>query len=327
MTDRDLYNLTMSSRLIPKYSNYADRPTGLILARYGLLAIVYVLLIFLLPGNKQVMQAHNLTTAEYHVLQLLVGLPLLAIWFMGFYGYAKLGEYTRSISKTPEAAGFRQLTLGCAWIAWSLPIHSIVALLARAVTNSWPGLSSATIILSNYIDLLFPVVAFTLIGMASRHLFDRTKIILSAASIRGITLLFLAGGVLYCYLVFQQFSGSLGSTGNPYHLPVWLMVLTVIVPYLYAWFVGMLAVYELITYGRHVRGVLYRQAMHLLVTGLFAVILGSIASQYSRSIQPTTDHLVLGANLLFSLIFQIISGLGFVMIALGAIRLKKIEEV
>lgn len=273
------------------------------------------------------MQAHNLTTAEYHVLQFLAGLPLLAIWFMGFYGYAKLWEYTRSISKTPEAAGFRQLTQGCAWIAWSLPIHSIVALIARAATDSWPGLSSTVIILSNYIDLVFPVVAFSLIGMASRHLFDRTKIILSAASIRGITILFLAGGVLYCYLVFQHFNGSLGATGNPYHIPVWLMVLTVIVPYLYAWFVGMLAVYELITYGRHVRGVLYRQAMQLLVTGLLAVILGSIASQYSRSAQPSAGQLVLGAQLLFSLILQIISGLGFVMIALGAIRLKKIEEV
>lgn len=274
------------------------------------------------------MQEHRLTTAEYHILQLLAGLPLMAVWFVGFYGYAKLGEYSRSIRTTPEAAGFSRLTQGCAWIAWSLPIHSIVSLIARAITNADPGFSPAAVVIGNYVDLLFPVVAFSMIGMGSRQLFDRMKVALSGASIRAITLLFLAGGVIYCYLIFRQFAGaSLGTADNPYHLPVWLVVLTVIVPYLYAWFVGLLAVYELITYGRHVRGVLYRQAMHMLVIGLFAMILGSIAFQYSRSFQPSTSHLILGSYLLFGLIFQLISGLGFVMIALGAIRLKKIEDV
>ncbi len=326
----DLYNTTLYNLIMPHFAlpKYADKPASRALVRYGELAVTYLLLIFLLPGNQQVMQAHSLTSTEYHILQLLVGLPLLAVWFMGFYGYAKLQEYAESIRKTPEAAGFKRLAEGCAWIAWSLPIHSIIALLGRAITDAHPGSASAVIIISNYIDLLFPVVAFSLIGMASRHLFDKAKVTLSGASIRGITLLFLVAGVLYCYLIFRQFSdSSLAATGNPYHLPVWVLVLTVIVPYLYAWFVGLLAIYELITYGRHVRGVLYRQAVHLLVLGLLAMVLGSIASQYSRSAEPTSGHLLLDAHLVFSLIFQIISGLGFVMIALGATRLKKIEEV
>lgn len=328
---KDLYNLGMAnvfSRIVTKPS-YASSPTALILARYATLAIIYVILIFVLPGNQSIMREHRLTATEYHVLQFLVGLPLMAVWFMAFYGYAKLEEYTISIRKTPEAIGFSRLTQGCAWMAWSLPIHSIVSLVARAITSTHPGFNSAEIIIINYVDLIFPLVGFTLIGMASRHLFDRAKMTLSAASIRGITILFVAGGVLYCYLIFRQFTGTgLAATDNPYHLPVWLTVLTIIVPYLYAWFAGMLAVYELVTYGRHVRGVLYRQAMHILVTGLFAMILGSIAFQYARSFQPAEEaHLVLGLYLILSLAFQIVSGLGFLMIALGAARLKKIEEV
>lgn len=308
---------------------YINDPTGIILTRYVVLVILYILLIFLLPGNQTIMREHRLTIAEYHILQFLVGLPLMAVWFTAFYGYAKLGEYARSISKTPEAAGFSRLAQGCAWIAWSLPIHSIVSLITRAISNTDPGFTAAAGTIVNYVDLIFPVVGFTLIGMASRHLFERAKMSLSAASIRGITLLFVSGGVLYCYLIFGQFNGAgLSATNNPYHLSVWQAVLTIIVPYLYAWFVGMLAVYELITYGRHVRGVLYRQAMHMLVVGLFTMILGSIAFQYSQSFRPGNDgHLVLGSYLLFSLIFQIITGIGFIMIALGAARLKKIEEV
>ncbi|HVX48341.1 MAG TPA: hypothetical protein VHA05_03230 [Candidatus Saccharimonadales bacterium] len=308
--------------------SYVNNPTALILVRYAALAILYVVLIFALPGNQAIMREHRLTTAEYHVLQFLVALPLMAVWFMAFYGYAKLEEYTLSIRKTPEAIGFSRLTQGCAWMAWSLPVHSIVSLITRSITNSHAGFGAAEAIITNYVDLIFPVVGFTLIGMASRHLFDRAKMALSAASIRGIIILFVAGGVLYCYLTFRQFTGTgLGATDNPYHLPVWLTVLTIIVPYLYAWFAGMLAVYELVTYGRHVRGVLYRQSMHILVTGLFAMILGSIAFQYAGSFQPSTGHQVLGIYLIFSLVFQIVSGIGFLMIALGATRLKKIEEV
>ena len=326
-----LYNLSMSnivSRLAVKPS-YASNPTAIILSRYAILVILYVLLIFLLPGNQAFMQEHRLNATEYHVLQFLVGLPLMGIWFMAFYGYAKLEEYTLSIKKTPEAIGFSRLTQGSAWIAWSLPVHSIVGLSTRAIASAHPGFDHSAIIILNYVDLIFPLVGFTLIGMASRHLFDRAKMSLSAASIRGLTVLFVAGGVLYCYLIFRQFTGTgLSSAINPYHLPVWLAVLTIIVPYLYAWFAGMLAVYELITYGRHVRGVLYRRAMHILVVGLFTMILGSIAFQYTRSFHPAgTGHLVLGLYLVFSLMFQVISGIGFLMIALGATRLKKIEEV
>jgi hypothetical protein len=299
------------------------------MSRYTILVIIYVLLIVLLPANHTIMREHRLTAAEYHVLQLLIALPLTLIWFAAFYGYSKLEEYTLSIHKTAEAVGFTRLTQGCAWIAWSLPIHSIITLNIRVLSDAHPEIKPAAVIIGNYIDLLFPLIGFTLIGMASRHLFDRTKMTLSAASIRGITILFVAGGVLYCYLIFRQFTGTgLTAANNPYYLPVWLTVLSLVVPYLYAWFAGLLAVYELVTYGRHVRGVLYRQAMHLLVIGLFTMIIGSIAFQYTHSFQPTSDsHLALGPYLLFSLLFQIISGIGFVMIALGAQRLKKIEEV
>lgn len=326
-----MYNLSMSNIPIKAIfrSKDVDNPIGFILIRYAILVVIYILLIFLLPGSQAVMREHRLTTAEYHILQFLIGLPLVAVWFMAFYGYAKLEEYARSIHKTPEAIGFRRLAAGCAWIAWSLPIHSITNLITRSISNAHPGFEAAAVITINYVDLLFPVVGFTLISMASRHLFERARISLSAASIRGITLLFVTGGVLYCYLIFRQFTGTgLATTNNPYHLPLWLTVMTIIVPYLYAWFAGMLAVYELITYGRHVRGVLYRQAMHMLVIGLFAMIVGSIAFQYSHSFQPANDgHLSLGSYLLFSLVFQLITGVGFIMIALGAQRLKKIEEV
>lgn len=318
----------MSNQTLRVSTRFINKSVVRVMMRYVQLAVLYVLFIFILPGNKQLMHTHNLSPAEYHVLQLMIGLPLLVVWFTAFYGYAKLEAYVASIQRSPEALGFRRLVQGCAWIAWSLPIHALTGLVSNSLAGNDSAFSATVIIVSNYIDMIFPVVAFTLIGLASRQLFDQAKITLSGISVRGITSLFLLGGVLYCYLIFRQFGGvSLSSADNPYHLPIWLVVLTLVVPYLYAWFAGLLAVYELIAYGRQVKGVLYRQAVHMLEIGLLAMIFGSIAFQYSRSAQLSAGSLLFDAPLVFGLIFQIISGLGFVMIALGATRLKKIEEV
>lgn len=330
-----MYNLTMSktltkSNIKPQYTEYTDSSTGRILTRYVIVVIAYLLLVLILPGNKDFMQVHRLSTAEYHTLQFLVGLPLIGAWFVAFYGYAKLEEYARSISASPEAVGFKLLARGSAWIAWSLPVYAILSLVRRSLSDAHPGWSNFLTITANYAELLFPVIGFTLIGMASRYFLERSKNTLSAANIRGISLFFLIGGALYCYFIFRQLTGTgLGDTDNPFHLPVWLTVLTIIVPYLYAWFVGILAVYELAIYCRGVRGVLYRQALQLLVIGLFATILGSVALQYARSTTQLSinSHLLLGTFFVFSVIFQIISGIGFALMALGAIRLKKIEEV
>jgi hypothetical protein len=105
------------------------------------------------------------------------------------------------------------------------------------------------------------------------------------------------------------------------------MVVSVIIPYLYAWFVGLLAAYEIMLFSRHSKGVLYRQSLSLLALGLVVIIASSIALQYMNSIQPRVGHLMLSYHLIITSIFRIIGGGGFVLLAVGANRLKKIEEV
>lgn len=292
------------------------------------LALLYFILIFLLPANKQVTANHNLTSAEYHTLVFLIVLPSVAVWFVAFYGYAKLREYAVSLKAAPESMGFERLARGVMWLAWSLPVTAIVSITVNSIANSSSGFHPAAIIITNYITLLFPLVAFSLIGMASRNLLSHTKLSLSSTTTRIIMVLFLIAGVLYCYLIFRNFdSSSLGSTDNPYFLPIWLMLITVIVPFLYAWFIGILAAYEIVSYSRQVRGVLYRQALHLMVGGLVAVIIASIALQYMASIQPSTGHLTISFRLILNVVFRAIGGVGFILMALGATRMKRIEDI
>jgi hypothetical protein len=296
--------------------------------RYCVLAIAYLLLIFLLPVNSHAVHDYHLSAGEYRILLFAVGIPSLIVWLVAFYGYSKLQEYAHSIKKSPESKAFENLATGCAWLAWSLPLPALIGLITGALADIWPHFFPSATIIINYTYLIFPLIGFSIIGRASRELLNQAKIQVSATSARGIMLFFVVGGALYCYLTFRRFDpGSLNATNNPYFLPIWLMLLTVIIPYLYAWFIGLLATYEISTFSQQVRGVLYRQALHLLASGLIAVIAGSIALQYISSIQPPAGHLALNYRLLFIILFRIITGIGFALIAVGAQRLKKIEEV
>ncbi len=293
-----------------------------------MLAIFYVFLILVLPASTVATQDYNLSALEYRVILLALALPSLLIWLAAFIGYAKLRLYARSIRKTPEGIYFDQLAEGCTWLAWSLPVSTIVPTVLNAIANEHPGFHSIAIILSNYISLILPLIGFSVIAGASRGLLGNVRAKLSLANARIIIIGFLVLGVVYCFLTFSRFDlTSLGSTDNPYFLPAWLMVITVIVPYLYAWFMGILAAYELTLFSKHVRGVLYRQAVGFVVGGLLAVILSSVALQYINSVEPRVGHLVFSYKLILVLLFRIIGGAGFILLALGANRLQKIEEV
>jgi hypothetical protein len=294
----------------------------------ALLAFIYVALIILLPIDKATTQAYHLTDIEYRTRLFMVMLPSIVAWLAAFIGYAKLRQYAYYIRKTPEGPYFDKLATGCAWLAWSMPISAMLSILLNAIEDNWSFFYSASIIINNYLYLLLALIAFSILGIASRGLVTRARLKHSLSSVRIIILLFLVIGVLYCYMIFRQFGpSSLSSTQNVYYLPIWLVIMSIVIPYLYTWFIGLLAAYEITLYSKHTSGVLYRQALLLLGIGLVAVIISSIALQYIGNIQPRAEHLVIGYHLILASTFRIIAGGGYVLIVIGATRLKKIEEV
>jgi hypothetical protein len=302
--------------------------TSRALQQYALFAVLYVALIFLLPPNTITERIYHLTGFEYRVVMFAIALPSLLVWLAAFIGYSRLRLYARSIRKTPEGIYFDQLAEGCTWLAWSLPVSTIVPTVLNVIANKHPGFHSSAIIISNYISLILPLIGFSVIANASRGLLGTTKTRLSLANARAIIISFLILGVLYCFLTFSHFDlTSLGSSDNPYFLPAWLMVITVVVPYLYAWFMGILAAYEITLFSKNVQGVLYRRALGFVAGGLLAVILSSVALQYINGVEPRVGHLVLNYKIVLVSLFRIIGGGGFLMLAIGANRLKKIEEV
>jgi len=275
------------------------------------------------------MHSYHLSPTAYHVLLLIVELPVMATWLAAFYGYSKLRDYANSIANTPEEAGFKRLTLGIRWLAWSLILPTILSLISNSIANSHQSFHPTAIILTNYFNLFFPLVAFTLMASGVDSLLAYAKWKQSyTQNLKPLLLFFAALGGIYCYLTLRYINlGQPDSRNNTFYLPGWLLLFTIIIPYLYAWFVGLLAAYGLNTLATSAKGVLYRQSLSLLTAGVSLVIASSVGSQYLHIIVPRTGHLSLNVALLIVYVFYLVIILGFVLISLGASRLKRIEEI
>lgn len=298
------------------------------LAYFVGVAILYLLLNVLLPANHATERLYHLSSLQYHVLILLVIAPVLFIWFLAFYGYAKIKEYASLIQDTPEGPALTNIANGMMWLAWGLPIPAFISLLVTAIANNHPGFQATATIVSNYANLIIPVVAFSILSSGSRQLVERQKLFISSARTKLLVLLFVVLGAVYCYLVFHNVDTARPADAkNPYYLPSWLFLLTLVIPYLYAWFIGLLAAYELRLISRHAAGVLYRRAFDLMSRGLAITVAASIALQYLGSALPRRDvALSLGYVLVLIYCLLVVIGLGYGLLAYGANKLKKIEE-
>ncbi len=293
-----------------------------------LLIPLYIGLIFILPANKTVLQNYDLDPFQYHVLLLLVTLPYMLVWLGAFLAYARLQQYTKLLKKTPEGGDFQYITKGIKYLAIGLPLVAVLSICLNSIGNNISELKAASIIIINYLSLAVPLFAYSTMRKGTHGLIDRAKLRFSLNDMRTIVMVLVLIGVGYCYFTFKKLNlESIGSADNPYYLPAWLMITTVIVPYLYAWFSGLLAAYELVIFSRQVQGVLYRQAVRWLASGMVAVVAGGVGLQYLRTVVPRTGHLSINTALLFAFSAYVILIVGFVLIIVGASRLKKIEEV
>lgn len=294
------------------------------------LGVVALFIIFIssLPPNPSTKAQYNMTTFEYHILLFLVEIPLIAVWFAALFGYSYLNRYTRLIKKTAEGKDFTNITYGMNWLAWGLAAPSLISILLSAIANVHHGFHATSLVLANYLNLIMAIVAFSYVSSGTRMLAQRSKVYLDSRNTKRLTLSFVILGVVFCYLVIRNLHNvSLGDSLNAYYLPNWLVLTTLVIPYLYAWFIGLLAAFELTQLARRVSGVLYKQALQMLASGLVLVIVASSGLEYFRSVIPRTGHISIGPTLVAVYLIYAVTAAGYILVAMGARRLKRIEEV
>lgn len=312
----------------PKRSMSFTKKHNLASTKYSFIFILlYVILIFALPANVAVMDKYNLRESQYHILLFLVTLPYMLVWASALLSYDKLKSYCQMLKKTPEGGDFQLITKGIKYLAYGLPVVAIITFCVNSLGNSFPGFKSASIIIINYLALLVPLLTYSVIRKGTHGLLERSRLNFSFGDMRVVIIAMVVAGVGYCFFMFKKINlDNLWSSDNPYYLPAWLVLTTVIIPYLYAWLNGLLAAYELVVFSRQVPGILYRHAVRWLASGVVCVVIGGVGLQYIRTVIPRTGHLSINEAFLMTCFAYILLILGFIFIYIGAARLKRIEE-
>jgi hypothetical protein len=297
----------------------------------GMAIVLYAGIVFSTPTDPETLQRYSMTTVQARLINVSILLPFAIIWFLAFYGYIAFRDYARLIRKSHEGRAFAHIATGLAILATGLPLVTILSALTRLISQDRADFIPATTVLNHYANIAVTMFAFWYIHKGAHKLLRITK---GQPYGRDWSLLlgsFVILALTYIYLVLTNparntntpsFSGQ-----SIFYLPDWLIVATIILPYMYIWYIGLVSGFYINFYQKKVGGVIYKEAFRYLALGLIAVILSSILRQYITATSNLLADLRLAPLLVLVYSLLIAIATGFVLIAIGARKLKHIEEV
>ncbi|HVE80947.1 MAG TPA: hypothetical protein VNA68_02290 [Candidatus Dormibacteraeota bacterium] len=299
------------------------------MALLALLVIIYLGITFSIPPDPVSLAKYNLSVLQSRLLSLSIAVPVIGIWFAAFYGFSKFKSYAELIKSSPDGKAFVRLSSGIMVLAIGLPVSSILSSTLNYLGRQNHDLLPQVVITNNYISLLIAAVGFTLIAKGAADLAKVTKKALPSRSLVAIVVfLLLAAAYIYATLTNPNRTVPVIASGRAtYFLPDWLILTTIITPYLYVWYKGLQAAFDINFYRKNIQGILYKKMLGYLAAGLTAVVVSSIFLQFLGAVSVALQKLSLAPLLIIIYILLMVIAVGYVLIALGAKQLKKIEEV
>lgn len=297
---------------------------------FVVLSLFYVLVTFFTPSDQSVLVRYGLTATEATLLELTVTLPIVAIWFLSYFGWSKISEYAHVVKPTKEASGFQKITNGLLAFVLMLPINSTYNTLARGIYSDNQSLTAPLVIIGNYIHIVILIYA---VVMLSRGAFELKSLATKKKIDWGFTnfgmFLLAILSFLYVYLTlsnpYRQFAGENGTA--TYYLPDWLLASTVIFPYLIIFYLGFRTVQYIHTYKHSVPGVIYRDALKHIANGIGVSLIAILAIRYLASLNSVLEDAALKLVLALIYALLVLIGIGFWLIGRGAKKLQQIEEL
>jgi hypothetical protein len=289
----------------------------------------YVILLILYSAFTLLSAPTSATLAQYHLsvdgirlINVTIIVLVAAIWFVGFYGYTKLRSYSQLIRGGKDAKPIAWLTRGIFVLALWLPVSMTVSSILTYIGLRHAAFMAGSTVINNYISLLIPLLAFILISKGARGLSDLVRQRPSFGAINVLAIILVYIGLIDYHLVAATHDRT-----AVYHLSIWLIITTLVAPYIYMWFIGLLSTYEVYRYRIKVQGIVYRQCWTLLTLGLGLLIVTSIGFQYLSTISNRLNHLPIYWLLIIIYVVLTVLSAGFILIAMGTRKLRRIEEV
>ncbi|MET0779294.1 MAG: hypothetical protein ABWY71_00510 [Candidatus Saccharimonadales bacterium] len=293
---------------------------------FASLLILYAAVVLLSPTDPAVLHKYDITAGAARLLNLTVVIPIIAIWITAFYGHATLKRYAASVSRSAEGASFNMLANGLLVLVMSLPLVASASAILNYIAQRNPGFLSEATIIRNYLNVVSAVLAFYLIGKGAEALAKLVKRKTLSLDNQKWTIGFIIVSGLFSWLVMSHHPAASGHE-SIYYLPDWLVILTVVIPYLYVWYRGTMAAYCIYFYQKNVKGQLYKRALSFCSAGIAMVIVTSVFIQLLTVFTARLNRLNLTPVLLIIYVLICTYAIGYALIAKGAKKLKTFEEV
>jgi hypothetical protein len=276
----------------------------------------------LLPPDGRLLADLHVSVTVYHIT---VGTLLLAYtvgWSAAFYTFTMVRGYARSIYKTVEGKAFQKIAVGMGVLVFGLVLSVLIGLVSDALLPAHPWWRAVDTLNRIYGTLLVTLVAFTFISTGTRMLVSTTRIRPGVHGTRWFAIIFLTVSVSYLYLLLRDYELH----RSAYYLNPLLLLATFVVPRLYAWFLAFISALEFQLYARHVSGLVYKRALHQLSLGITVALSGSVIIQFVTTAGALQRNRIYDVLPLMYVLLVVIA-VGFIIMALGTRKLKRIEDV
>jgi hypothetical protein len=249
----------------------------------------------------------------------------VASWIFSLIGSVRVKNYSTLISRSADGRAFDWLGVGFLILAMSQPLSAMIAsVFARVETNS-PQLIPTLTIISNYISMALVGIGLVVISAGAGRLRQLVKAPPSKLAQDIWAVFFVIFSALYAYFIIQPIHTPLAR--RVYFLPDWLLVVSIAIPYMLIWYKGLTAVFDLFLYQRRITGKIYKESLRYLAAGILVVIVTSVGTRVLTTISTSLCGFNLTPLLLVVYALVLLNAAGFLLIAFGANKLRRIEEV
>lgn len=289
---------------------------------YGAFVIALTLLTLLpAPATATLIRFH-LTPTGLRMLDVTFLIAEFIIWFAAFYGYNKLSRYSKLIHSGKESKQIAKLARGLLLLSLGLPITALLSSVLSIIAAHHLAFAASSVVINNYTGIVFPLLAMLWLSLGARGLGNLAKTRPHLLLFNVVVLVTIVLGVVFCCLVVAGHK----QLRLVYHMSPELVMLTLGIPYMYTWFLGLYSASELQAYSQKVAGVVYRKGWNLMIVGVLSFVFLSIILQYLSTLTTWLASLTLYEVLLLLYVLLLLFIAAFIVFALGARKLMKIEE-
>jgi hypothetical protein len=297
---------------------------------YLLLIVIYLLQTFTAAINPTVLKKYHVDATQIRLLTLTIALPYIVIWLIALVGYLRLYTYGKFIEHEKDGAAFKKIAQGMLWLTLWLPLSSLVANVSTQYYTNHSDATATLVRFNNYFNLCILFIGFWLVYKGTRLLLTTIKHSETTLVSLPFMFTFIALSTHFVYLTFQdparQFPTHQVAVAS-YYEPNWLLFLTLVIPRLLYYFIGVVAIYNIYVYKTKVKGSLYKQALNRLAQGLIAVVGVTMVLRCLQSLSSPLEKFSLQLLLVLIYVLLILIAVGYLLIAKGAKKLQQLEEL